>query len=736
MTKSLKRNFLAFATVASASTLAIAASCGNSTKGTSSGSVVSVKSKQFDQELSEKIRVGVTWSNTGAQYKGLQEIVDVYNANINTIYPDGGAKQVELKGLGSGYGEGAEKVKLSLESQDKNQFFHLTFNYSVVAANLAEYDMLLDFDDEDSSSRLDINTFESQFTSENTNTEYISVDGTYVLPVAKSTAVLSFNTPVFSYLVDKMKEAGATTDAEFETWYASVKEKGQADRDAVAKIWGERNKKSLEGYTIKKSMFDSYEDLFDFAIKAQSLFDKATSWNEGEKLHVFGIDDPAGFFETVVTADLNANESESIARRIKVNGVNTISFDALRTNQSPAYLSGQKIYNKTKEAVKSGALKLQGSGEYSSTTQIYHKMAFSIGSTAGYSKNYVSGSSVNRFDSKLDQNFSFDEKYDDNSKNIMTIVNSNDKYAEIQDQVLFYVGKYKNPVFKAGVKDNPAYAKHLSKYDFYAKDEAQVEKIKAALMRKTANTRFVYLFKDESTKPNAQLMEKINAIGSEVNSNNVYLGEFEDNKYGFLVLEGTLDKVKELAASLGMEFKVLSSTDILNQNELVAEKNPEKWEQSDAKKVVYVQGPSLMGIHSNTVDNEATRKFVKWLVTSDAVYTFGKGEYAVEETPIKHFQRALSYIAPIDFAHYDESVFGEGKKANEYLKVALKSFKEAQEDPNAYATYSTPGAIKANLFRDALTTSFKALQDEAKTKKGNIDLEYSKLVDTLNESLK
>lgn len=732
MTKSLKRNFLAFATVASASTLAIAASCGDSTKGTSSGSVVSVKSKQFDQEPSEKIRVGVTWSNTGAQYKGLQEIVDVYNANINTIYPDGGAKPVELKGLGSGYGEGAEKVKLSLESQDKNQFFHLTFNYSAVAANLAEYDMLLDFDDEDSSARLGINTFESQFTSENSNTEYISVDGTYILPVAKSTTVLSFNIPVFSYLVDKMIEAGATTDAEFNTWYASVKAKGAGDRDAVAKIWGEKNGKSLQGYTIKKSMFDSYEDLFDFAIKAQSLFDKATSWNEDEKLHVFGIDDPAGFFETVVTADLNANESESIARRIKVDGVNTISFDALSTNQSPAYLSGQKIYNKTKEAVKSGALKLQGSGEYSSTTQIYHKMAFSIGSTAGYSKNYVSGSSVNRFESKLDQNFSFDEKYSGNSNNIMTIENSNDKYEAIKDQVLFYVGKYKNPVFKPGVKDNPTYAKDLSKYDFYAKDEAQVEKIKAALARKTNNTRFVYLFKDESTKPNAQLMEKINAIGSEANSNNVYLGEFEDNKYGFLVLDGTLDKVKELATALGMEFKVLSSTDILNENELVAEKNPGKWEQSDAKKVVYVQGPSLMGIHSNTVDNEATRKFVKWLVSSDTVYTFGTGKYQVQETPIKHFQRTLSYIAPIDFEHYDESVLGK----NEYLKVALKSFKDAQADPNTYATYSTPGAIKANLFRDALTTSFKALQDQAKTEKGNIKLEYSNLVDTLNESLK
>ncbi|WP_416373451.1 hypothetical protein [Mycoplasmopsis cynos] len=75
-------------------------------------------------------------------------------------------------------------------------------------------------------------------------------------------------------------------------------------------------------------------------------------------------------------------------------------------------------------------------------------------------------------------------------------------------------------------------------------------------------------------------------------------------------------KENDFKTKYGLELKTLSDTGLLNEDELLSYPTPGKWKPENKKVVTYVQGPSLIGVKANDVDDEATRAFVKWLISS------------------------------------------------------------------------------------------------------------------------
>ncbi|MFL1037832.1 hypothetical protein ACJOMK_05050, partial [Mycoplasmopsis synoviae] len=78
----------------------------------------------------------------------------------------------------------------------------------------------------------------------------------------------------------------------------------------------------------------------------------------------------------------------------------------------------------------------------------------------------------------------------------------------------------------------------------------------------------------------------------------------------------------------------------LNENEIIALNVPGKWKNENPKNVVYVQGPSLIAIHSNEAGNNATRLFLKWLLSNKKL-NFDATDATKMETGIEYFQRKV-----------------------------------------------------------------------------------------------
>ncbi|MBW0596601.1 P68 family surface lipoprotein [Mycoplasmopsis anatis] len=728
--------------------IAFSAACDNSNKDNKKGSV-SVFDVDYDiddpfvpianknnsaisgsyEQNTDQIKIGLTWSKSGNQYKILDSLVKYYNANVKTKTD----KEVVIHSLGSSYGEGGTKLDQFLSGKDKTGSYNLIFNYSPNAGKLAERGMLLNFRDKDSNVDLDKSNFDKNFTEISNNVEHIQYsNGFWVVPGFKSTNTLSVNQPVLAYILKNMVAKGATIDPDFQELYNKILKDGSSDEAGVADIWGqpvENASEIVKGYVIKSSFLTQYQQMLKFAEIAQKLFTNSVKANTS--LHVMGIDDAAGVFnQSVYSHNYVSNIKEDGLHKVaKVDGITQVSFDNISKNDATKR-AAEEIFNSVKSALESSGLKLYGDGAYSSNDQVYHKMAFSIGSSAGYAHNYNNATKQINFKAKLSTGDSIElplSKY-----NVYQL--SNEVSAEHQSQgVKTYISSYKNLVFGFGADTSKGKG-----YDYKFATQEDNDLFTKNQQLINAN-RILLITEDNATK--AKELEKLLKSFNTVEGNKVaYLGKVENvktaGKFAFFVGFNGVNKSKDgnltaeeisalnsLASDESVKIEETSGSKILSQTELLVMPTPLKWNDSSSRSIVYTQGPSIIGIRSTESDDKQTKKFVKWLLTSTDKIKLENNDFrgisaeflAATHTPVEFIQYVANYFIPTNnFTKLADDTFG----SNAALNVSLQMFKKASQNENVFI-FEEPGATLSDKFRSQIVSQFKTVQNKIEQGKSN-----------------
>lgn len=684
----------------------------------------------YDQD-SEKIKIGVTWSKSNNQFKILKALIEYYNAHVKSASD----KEIQLDNIGSAYGEGGKKVDNFLTSHDATGSYNLIFNYSPNAAKLAEKGMLLNFRDKEEEFDLKKTYFDKNFTKVSDNVEHIQYpNGFWVVPGFKSTNTLSINQPVLAYILKNMVENGATVDKDFEELYNKILKAGSADEKGVEQIWGTTvsNVKDLvKDYVIKSTILTQYQQMLHFSEIAQKMFTNSSKANTG--LHVMGIDDAAGVFnQSMYSHGLITDMNEDGLHKLgKDKGVTKVLFDNINKNDTTKR-AAEEIFNSIKGALEANGLKLYGDGAYASNDQVYHKMAFSIGSSVGYSHNYNNAEKQIKFQASLsagDIELAL-------TKNNVYKLNTSVSEEHQNKGVKTYISKYNNLIFShsASVNEN-----EVGGYDYkFASQEDEELFVKN---QKSIDANRVLLISDDNASKTAELEKVLRAL--EVNASNqvAYLGKVESIKTKgrfvyFIGFKGESTNDGDLKASeigtlnlLDSKNKLLqvvetSGEKILSQSELLVMSTPLKWNDSSSRSIVYTQGPSIIGIHGTTEDDKQTKKFVKWLLTStdkfilDNTNDFSKSLkdfLAKEHTAVEYIQYVANYFIPTaNFTELPDNQFG----TNAALNVSLQMFKNAALNDDVFI-FEEPGATLSDKFRSQIVSQFKTVQNKIEQGKSN-----------------
>ncbi|MFV8481517.1 P68 family surface lipoprotein [Mycoplasma sp. SK341A] len=808
----------------------------------------------FKQNYKEQIVIAHTFSETGSQGKALVTLAETYNKAVTAMqtelaaYKTQHAKDdpkainfvasngismyalpVALKNIGSGYSAGAQKVNLDLSSRNASQFYDLVFNYAPVASALGNNGMLLSFNSKDSAAlNTDLTDFSTQFTVINAETEYIDNMSSWILPAFKSTNVVAINAPVLSYIYQTILANGGKIkdgDTQMQAQVDLLKQKGAADKESVAALWGKPVAKINEllvkdgkAYELSYSMWNNYKELIEFAKLAQTLFENTSTLGAQSDLHVFGVDSATSLYEQALYSDLGADSTKMIqaVEEDPGNHAIKINYEPLKNPNSDAYTKSKTIYDVMTEAVKNGGVKLFPGGQFSSGDQTKHRFAFSIGSTAGYSHNYIAEAEkitidfLNPTSKRVINGLGFEtSKYvsfsnvGSNRSGVVTIKAVADGTATVSTSAVDF--NTIKPLFTFGDKNNGIYAADITTavnsekqtYDlpqyaimFSTKDD-QTKFVEGIASKKIDLAKAVMItfpsFESVSTankKLFTDALDKMGAVysntttqGSKTNALTVVFPNAletvvptakpaDDKKPATngekpaavvataetqpapaagskdtapkaggkdKAKDGSKDKNKDNASAPKLSFskafyesleangfskKTLSKTEFLEKQELVSIATPGKWEESNAKNVIFAQGPSIIGIKSNFKNEIATKAFVKWLVTSTQTYedlginSKGKDDKGTPATPRDFVQSAMSYIMPYNgFQNVENPQFmGVGNKKNDYLEVAFNLFKEAANNPEKYVIFEEPGSLIADSFRAGIEGAWDGLQ--------------------------
>lgn len=688
----------------------------------------------YDQD-SEKIKIGVTWSKSHNQFKILKALIEYYNAHVKSASD----KEIQLDNIGSSYGEGGKKVDNFLTSHDATGSYNLIFNYSPNAAKLAEKGMLLNFRDKEEEFDLKKTYFDKNFTKISDNVEHIQYPyGFWVVPGFKSTNTLSINQPVLAYILKNMVENGATVDKDFEELYNKILKAGSADEKGVEQIWGTTvsNVKDLvKDYVIKSTILTQYQQMLHFSEIAQKMFTNSSKANTG--LHVMGIDDAAGVFnQSMYSHGLITDMNEDGLHKLgKDKGVTKVLFENINKNDTTKR-AAEEIFNSIKGALEANGLKLYGDGAYASNDQVYHKMAFSIGSSAGYSHNYNNAEKQIKFQASLSAGDIELVLTENNVYKLNTSVSEEHQNKGVKTYISKYNSKYNNLIFihSASVNEN-----EVGRYDYkFASQEDEELFVKN---QKSIDANRVLLISDDNASKTAELEKVLRAL--EVNASNqvAYLGKVESIKTKgrfvyFIGFKGESTNDGDLKASeigtlnlLDSKNKLLqvvetSGEKILSQSELLVMSTPLKWNDSSSRSIVYTQGPSIIGIHGTTEDDKQTKKFVKWLLTStdkfilDNTNDFSeslKDFLAKEHTAVEYIQYVANYFIPTaNFTELPYNQFG----TNATLNVSLQMFKNAALNDDVFI-FEEPGATLSDKFRSQIVSQFKTVQNKIEQGKSN-----------------
>lgn len=696
-----------------------------------------VSAKCVDKDYEElgkdtkKIWVGVTFSSGQPQWNAITSLINYYNEahkNDKHFLP------VDIKHLGSGYAEGENSIIKDLEA-DKKEIVNLTFNYNSLAAKLAskkitdkyKREKLLNFEDNDKDINVNLDNISEQFTTANKTTENLPKNGSFIIPIFKSITVMSANAPVLQYIFKTFEEKGAKFDESFKNSdrYKQIMENGKGDENEVKKLWSdfvEDQATTVKGLTIKQSTFENFRELLTFADIAQKSFKNSAAQNS--RLHILGVDDVSSVVQTLPYSLINKTSDFFIKTGSK-NRKTTVSYASFKNSNNPGVQNLSKVYDKFKSSLQTKSLTLLAGGEYTSAYQTKHEYAFGIGSTAGYRHNFLS---------------------DDSKKTIFTVKYTGFKgekdlefknTAKSKDGVdlLVLSGEHTNYIFKSGTDKNKLTGEKQKalKHSYKSVDASTDAKIDVVLKDITSNdsnnakNQWLLFIKKDNKQDIESVKNKGTEIGTVIETKSKDPAKY---KVFFFKDESQLEK------------KELSSTGTLQENELIAFPVPGKWDETSKRKVVYAQGPSLIGVSWGAKPDRAAKNFVKFLTSLDKIdITFGnynKDRQLTKEikkytgvTPAFFISDAASYVFPVKgFENTDTS-----KYANKYIVHTYNELKETVKNKDV-VIYEEPAGFYSSSFRENLGSAFRSAYQKAKNNEAlkDFDTEIKGQVTTLSSS--
>ncbi|WP_416373328.1 hypothetical protein [Mycoplasmopsis cynos] len=119
-----------------------------------------------------------------------------------------------------------------------------------------------------------------------------------------------------------------------------------------------------------------------------------------------------------------------------------------------------------------------------------------------------------------------------------------------------------------------------------------------------------------------------------------------------------------------------------------------------------------MGVKANEADDDATRAFVKWLISSTKkINTADDGKSKEEKyTPLEFLQNTAGYITAVKEldtkdGKYLQNIAGK----NEYLKIAFNQFKDTVKNKN-HVIFEEPAGLQSDAFRKQIGSAWETVQ--------------------------
>ncbi|MBT1400866.1 hypothetical protein FCM75_01020 [Mycoplasma bovis] len=665
----------------------------------------------------KKISLGVSFSSGQPQWNTMASLIKYYNEahkNDKHFLP------VELKHLGSGYPEGENTVITELKAK-RNEVVNLAFNYGSLASRLASSEMrdlykmdkVLNFEDNDKDISVDLKNINEKFARANSNTENLPNNGTFMIPMLKSIQVMSANAPVLQYIFKTFENKDAKFDDSFKksSKYKEIMKNGKGDESEVEKLWGEfvdSQTDAVKKLTISSSTFENLDELLTFANIAQKSFKNSATTNS--RLHILGVDDVSGLIQSLPYAMINADANDFFIQTGLVKNKTTVNYKKIKDKNNKSVKALSEIYNKFKESLAAKSLTLLAGGEYTSSYQTKHEYAFGIGSTAGYRHNYISDDAKKVVFTLKDTTVSGEK--DTEFKNVI-----NKKTKKGIDQ-LFVISKgHANKVYKSTVDTDKLDDKEKGslKYSYKSLDSATDSKMDEILKKITNtdkeaidNKQWLLFLREDNQSDIKTVKEKgAEEVGTVIETK---ISGASKYKIFFLNDESLLER------------KELSSTGTLQENELIVFAVPGKWNKSNEKRVIYSQGPSLIGVSRGAKPDRAAKNFAKFLTSLDKIdITLSKYDKDMKKTkdskdkpykqvtPAQFISDAASYVFPVKgFENTDTS-----KIKNKYIVHTYKELKEAVTNKNV-VIYEEPAGFHSSSFRESLGSAFKSAYLKAK----------------------
>ncbi len=664
----------------------------------------------------KKISLGVSFSSGQPQWNTMASLIKYYNEahkNDKHFLP------VDLKHLGSGYPEGENTVITELKAK-RNEVVNLAFNYGSLASRLASSEMrdlykmdkVLNFEDNDKDISVDLKNITEQFARANSNTENLPNNGTFMIPILKSIQVMSANAPVLQYIFKTFEEKGAKFDESFKssTRYKDIMENGKGDESEVKKLWGDfedSQTDAVKKLTISSSTFENLEELLTFANIAQKSFKNSAAKNS--RLHILGVDDVSGLIQSLPYAMINADANDFFIQTGLVKNKTTVNYKKIKDKNNKSVKALSEIYNKFKESLVAKSLTLLAGGEYTSSYQTKHEYAFGIGSTAGYRHNFILDKAK-----KVVFTLKGTTVSGEKDKEFKNVIKKTEKGV---DQLFVTFKKETNKVYKSTVDTNKLDDKEKKslKYSYKSLDSATDSKMDV-ILKKITNTdpgtignkqRLLFLREDNESDIKAVKDKGVEEVGTVIETK---ISGASKYKIFFLNDENLLDK------------KELSSTGTLQEKELIVFAVPGKWNKSNEKRVIYSQGPSLIGVSRGAKPDRAAKNFAKFLTSLDKIditlSKYDKDMKKIEDgedtpykqvTPAQFISDAASYVFPVKgFENTDTS-----KYTNKYIVHTYNELKEAVTNKNV-VIYEEPAGFHSSSFRESLGSAFKSAYLKAK----------------------
>ncbi|MBT1413302.1 hypothetical protein FCN02_00915 [Mycoplasma bovis] len=664
----------------------------------------------------KKISLGVSFSSDQPQWNTMASLIKYYNEahkNDKHFLP------VELKHLGSGYPEGENTVITELKAK-RNEVVNLAFNYGSLASRLASSEMrdlykmdkVLNFEDNDKDISVDLKNINEKFARANSNTENLPNNGTFMIPMLKSIQVMSANAPVLQYIFKTFEDKGAKFDDSFKksARYQDIMTNGKGDESEVQKLWGEfesSQQDAVKKLTISSSTFENLEELLNFANIAQKSFKNSAAKNS--RLHILGVDDVSGLIQSLPYAMINADANDFFIQTGLVKNKTTVNYKKIKDKNNKSVKALSEIYNKFKESLATKSLTLLAGGEYTSSYQTKHEYAFGIRSTAGYRHNFISDETK-----KVIFTLKGTDVSGEKDKEFKNVIKKTEKGV---DQLFVTFKENANKVYKSTVDTD--------KLDDEEKD----------------SLRYSYKSLDSATDSKMdEILKKITNTDPEASDNKQWLLFLrEDNQSDIKTVKekgaqevGTVIETKISGASKYKIFflndesllvrKELSSKGTLQEKELIVFAVPGKWNKSNEKRVIYSQGPSLIGVSRGAKPDRAAKNFAKFLTSLEKIdITLSKYDKDMKKTkdsrdkpykqvtPAQFISDAASYVFPVKgFEKTDTS-----KIKNKYIVHTYNELKEAVTNKNV-VIYEEPAGFHSSSFRESLGSAFKSAYLKAK----------------------